>query len=75
MKLAISILLFAAVCVAIPGEKLDEREHNAAIRDVSGSLATTVGLRLYPVGADSQYRNSLPRQCELYGGKHGYVTN
>lgn len=39
MKLAISTLLhFAALACA----KLDKREHNEAIRDISGSLAAKV---------------------------------
>lgn len=43
MKLAISILLLIAVCAALPGAELDERDLNPATGGVSGSLATKVG--------------------------------
>jgi hypothetical protein len=44
MKLIKAAQFFIAVCAALPGVKLDERENHVASRDISGSLATTVGL-------------------------------
>ncbi len=43
MKLAISTLLLVAACSALPNARVEGREHEEAIRDISGSSATQVG--------------------------------
>jgi len=42
MKLAIPTLLLIAVCAALPGAELSDRDCNPATGSVSGSLATKV---------------------------------
>jgi len=43
MKLAFSTLLLTTVCAALPGARLDDRDHNPATEGVSASLARKVG--------------------------------
>jgi hypothetical protein len=42
MKLAVFTLSLIAICAALPGARLDNRDYNSATEGVSGPLATKV---------------------------------